>query len=267
MQLRTISAYASAFALAGALGVATAAGNDNDTQASNTNNASASESVSAAEQTKLAYDAAGVLRGQMVVDADQRIPQNLVNHARCLAVFPGVFKEGLIFAGSHGDGIVSCRDDTGDWNAPAYFNLSAGSVGLQAGAKVSQLVVLFMNQKAVHQLMNGNFKFGGDIGVAAGPVGLHANAHTLPAAVVAYRLDETGGFAGAEVKGATISADQNATQRLYGKNTSIKDVLFKHNEVPDRISVFNKVLAMYAPSAQFAKAQLPIKPASQAAKK
>ncbi|HET7370819.1 MAG TPA: lipid-binding SYLF domain-containing protein [Gammaproteobacteria bacterium] len=277
MRFKTICAALSAFALAGSLGVATAQQNPNAdanqaTQNSSANsdqanaNTGASESISPAEQTRLAYSAAGLLRGQMVVDADQQIPQSIVQHARCIAVFPGVFKAGVIFAGSHGDGIVSCRDDGGDWNAPAYFNLSAGSVGLQAGAKVTQLLVLFMTPSAVNELMNGNFKFGGTIGVAAGPVGLHANVHTLPAATLAYKLDQTGAFAGAEIKGTTISADQSATSKIYGPNTSIKQVLFSRNQVPDRLQVFNEVLSMYAPAQQYARNELQVKQQSQTAK-
>lgn len=275
MRFKTLCAVLSAFALAGSLGVASAqqnpaSANQNNTANTNQNNANAntgaSESISPAEQTRLAYSAAGLLRGQMLLDADQRIPQNIVSHARCIAVFPGVFKEGIIFAGSHGDGIVSCRGDSGDWNAPAYFNLSAGSVGLQAGAKVSQLVVLFMTPSAVNELMNGNFKFGGTIGVAAGPVGLHANVHTLPAATLAYKLDQTGAFAGAEIKGTTISADQSATQKIYGSNASVKQVLFEQSQVPDRLQVFNDVLSEYAPAQQYARNELQVKKQSQTAK-
>lgn len=117
-----------------------------------------------------------------------------------------------------------------------------------------------MTDHAVDQLMNGNFKFGGTIGVAAGPFGLHADVHTLPAATIAYQLDQTGLFAGAEIKGTTISADQSATQKVYGQKASIKQILSEGTvSTPDRLQVFTHVLAMYAPPAQYAKSELQVK--------
>jgi lipid-binding SYLF domain-containing protein len=269
MRFKRYFVFVAALALAGSVGVANAAQNSNNQsnkQASKKANANsgASETISPAEQTRVAYSAAGILRGQMTLKPKHRIPKAVLNHAHCIAVFPGVFKEGVIFAGSHGDGIVSCRNNSGNWSPPVYFNLSAGSVGFQAGAKVTQLLVLFMTNDTVQQLMNGNFKFGGTAGVAAGPFGLHANVHSLPAATVAYKLDQTGLFGGAEIKGTTISADQSATRKIYGQNASIKHILRQGTRTPERLQVLTHVLSMYAPPAQFAKNKLPVK--SQTAK-
>lgn len=258
MRFKTFFAAFCALTLAASLGVARAQQGDQSNTSAN-DNTGASESLTPAEQTRLAYSAAGILRGEMTLKPKHRIPQAIIAHAHCVAVFPGVFKEGVIFAGSHGDGIVSCRNKVGNWSPPVYFNLSAGSVGLQAGAKVTQLLVLFMTDDSVNELMNGNFKFGGTIGVAAGPFGLHADVHSLPAATVAYQLDQTGLFAGAEIKGTTISADQSATQEVYGQNESIKQILAEGTmDTPDRLRVFNHVLAMYAPPAQYAKSKLQV---------
>lgn len=256
MPVSKFGAICAALALAGAMGAANASNNASA-------NGNSSYSITPAQVTELAYDAAGTLHGQMQRSPDKRIPQYLVNHAQCIAVFPQVFKEGLIVAGSHGDGIVSCRNTAGAWQAPAFFDLSGGSVGLQGGAKVSELIVLFMNKQSAKQLMDGNVDFGAKAEVAAGPIGLHARAHTAPAPVIAYELDSTGGFAGAEVKGTRISMDKPANHKLYGSNATPKEILFHTSKVPHEIEVYNKALMAYAPTADYAKAAIQIKSSSK----
>ncbi|HET8551149.1 MAG TPA: lipid-binding SYLF domain-containing protein [Gammaproteobacteria bacterium] len=260
MQFRKLCAIASAAVLAASFGVASAQ-QDNGQNASNnaSANGNSSYSITPAELTETAYSAAGILHGLMQRSADKQIPQTLVNHARCIAVFPTVFKEGLIVAGSHGDGIVSCRNVAGDWQAPVFFDLSGGSVGLQAGAKVSDLIVLFMNKQAAQQLMDGNVDFGAKANVAAGPIGLHARAKTAPAPMVAYEINSSGGFAGAEVKGTRISIDKPAMNKLYGKNAQPKQVLFHRSQAPSHVRIYNEALQKFAPTAEFVKNEIQIK--------
>ena len=123
---------------------------------------SAGASVNAGTPTQLAYSAAGVLQGRMQKPTQERIPQSLLNGAHCIGVFPSVFKEGFLVAGKNGDGVVACRDNSGNWDrtAPTFYSLSGGSVGFQAGAKVTQVVVLFMGNNAMQDLRDGNVKIG-----------------------------------------------------------------------------------------------------------
>ena len=216
--------------------------------------ANASANISVSQQTQLSYDAAGVLNGQMQQPPKQRIPQKLVDQARCIGVFPMVFKEGLIAAGSNGNGVVSCRTRNGSWShaTPVFYNVSAGSVGFQAGAKVTQLVILFMNKKAAHQLGLGHFKLGGNVGIAAGPLGLHADVHNPPAPVLSYRVDSTGGFAGAEIKGTTLTADEGSNKHVYGQHKSTKALLYHPNQqVPNQLQVYTRALQRFAPASRY----------------
>jgi SH3 domain-containing YSC84-like protein 1 len=70
---------------------------------------------------------------------DKGIPQDLLEKAECVAVFPSVIQAGLILGGRSGRGLSSCRTTVG-WSAPAFFALggdasvAAGPVGRQAGA-------------------------------------------------------------------------------------------------------------------------------------
>lgn len=213
----------------------------------------AGATVSASEPIQLAYSAAGVLRGQMQETPDSQIPESLLAGAHCIGVFPQVFKEGLIVAGKHGDGIVACRGTSGDWNkhAPAFYSLSGGSIGLQAGAQVTTLVMLFMDNDAVQQLQSGNIKVGANASGAAGPTGAHAGIHTAPAGVVVYRLGTGGGFAGAQIQGVQIAPDKGVNRSVYGDSASVGQLLTQAGDVPKEVQVFSKALADYAPSSNF----------------
>ncbi len=237
-----------AAAIAVTTGPALAQDNDGNSQ-----NAGASASASTNQAIELAYHAAGVLYAQMHLPDSQRIPAKMLDGARCIAVFPAVFKEGFIVAGKNGNGIVGCRDDSGNWGAgaPAFFGLSGGSIGFQAGAQVTQLIILFMNKDAIDQLTSGNIDFGGKVSVAGGPAGAQANAHTAPASILTYRLKSSGGFAGADIKGASISANKDADDNIYGGTKNVKQLLLHHTEVPQTVKVFAQALQKFAPGDEF----------------
>lgn len=199
--------------------------------------------LSVSQQTQLSYDAVGVLYGQLQQPAKQRIPKKLVDQARYIGVFPMVFREGLIAAGANGNGVVSCRNSDGSWDhaTPVFYNVSAGSVGFQAGAKVTQLVILFMNKKSAHQLGLGHFK-----------LGLHADVHNPPAAVLSYRINSSGGFAGAEIKGTTLTADEGSNQHVYGQHMSTKALLYYPNrQVPSELQIYTQALQQFAPASHY----------------
>ncbi|MDW5377121.1 lipid-binding SYLF domain-containing protein [Halomonas sp. HP20-15] len=259
MQTHTFRNLSLTLAIAGALGTAPAWAGSTDQNAqdsqqsdaqqsvSETNNATASASGIEAESTKTAYYAAGILQGQMQQTESQQIPQQLLSNVQCVGVFPAVLKVGLVFAGAHGDGIISCRDDSGSWDgsAPVFFGLSSGSVGAQAGAKTTELIVLFNDKSAVKQLSDGSFKFGANVDVTAGELGAHAKVSTQPAPIVAYRMDQTGAFAGADIEGTVIQANDEANHNIYGQNVTTQQLLSESTQIPENVQVFNRALAEF----------------------
>jgi lipid-binding SYLF domain-containing protein len=169
-----------------------------------------------AEATKEAQKAAEVFTEVMNVP-DRAIPQKLLDNARAIAVFPGVIKAGCIVGGRAGDGVIS-RRVKGGWSAPAFFNLTGGSVGLQIGASKTDFVLLFMNDEALAGLLKDKFELGGEGSAAAGPVGRSASVSTdllLKAGIISYSRSK-GLFAGLELKGTVISPDNNDNVAVYG---------------------------------------------------
>ena len=162
---------------------------------------------------------------------ERGIPRDLLNRCHGIAVFPGLFKVGVLVGVSYGTGVVACRDEkTGEWSKPAFFKIHSGSLGLQLGAQYADLVLLIkMSEKAVQRLLEDKFVLGADIGVAAGPVGREASAETnfgFESGILSYSRTR-GLFAGVALNGATLEPDKVANEVYHGKGISVQDVFYE----------------------------------------
>jgi lipid-binding SYLF domain-containing protein len=119
---------------------------------------------------------------------DKAIPGDLVAKAKAIAVFPQVIKVAFNVGGEGGRGVISTRRGDG-WSTPVFFRGGGASFGAQAGASSTDYFFLLMNDESVDGLMKDKFAFGGEAGVAAGPVGRNAGAGTdalMHAAILSY---------------------------------------------------------------------------------
>ena len=184
---------------------------------------------------------------EIMAAPDKAIPQDILDRAECIAVFPDVIKAGFIVGGRGGRGVATCRT-TGGWSSPAYFNLGGGSIGLQIGAQSTDFILLFMNKDGINSLLKSKFTLGGDASVAAGPVGRQAGAETdtrFNSQILSYSRSK-GLFAGLELKGVSISIDEGDMRDVYGEGISAKAVL-QENKVnaPAPVRAFPDGLARY----------------------
>src|SRR5690242_850788 len=108
---------------------------------------------------------------------DNWIPNELLESAKCIAIIPGEVKFALILGGNYGRGIATCHTAKG-WSAPMFVALGGGSVGYQIGGSSTDIIMLFMNDRALQNLLSDKFRLGADATAAAGPVGRHAAAAT-----------------------------------------------------------------------------------------
>lgn len=199
------------------------------------------------DEVQQSEKAARVFR-EIMDTPDKGIPQNLLESAECVAVFPSVLKAGFIFGGRGGRGVASCRKSAG-WSAPAFFNLAGGSFGLQIGAQSTDFVLLFMTKDGLNSLLSDGFTVGGDASVAAGPVGRQAGASTdikFNAQILSYSRSK-GLFAGLELKGVVIKPDKDDMRDVYGEGVTAKEVL-QENKVnaPLSIRAFPITLGRYS---------------------
>ena len=159
---------------------------------------------------------------------EKGIPAELLNCCRAIAIFPNVLKGGFIFGVKGGKGIICAHDpENGTWSPPAFFTIGGGSWGLQIGAQSIDLVLVIMSKRGLDGLLTSKIKLGGDVGIAAGPVGRRAEAGIdlfLKAEILSYSRSK-GLFAGLSLEGATIFQNQDSNRAFYGKELSARDIL------------------------------------------
>jgi lipid-binding SYLF domain-containing protein len=165
-----------------------------------------------------------------ILDVPDSIPQDLLDKADCVVVFPSVLKAAFIVGGSYGRGAMSCRKGEnfrGSWGAPTMMALEGGSFGFQIGGQATDFVLLVMNESGARGILSSKVKLGGDASVAAGPVGRDASAETdatLRSEILSYSRAR-GLFAGVSLEGSTIRPDDGDNRRVYGKEIPARDIV------------------------------------------
>ena len=188
---------------------------------------------SGTEATVDRLDHAGAVLREIMAAPDRGIPEEVLEHAKCIAVVPHMLKGGFIFGAENGRGVATCRTAEG-WSAPAFFTITGGSWGLQIGVEGVDLVMIIQDERGMQHLINRNFELGGDASAAAGPVGRHASADSdwkLNTEVLTYSRAK-GAFAGLTLTGAAIRRDDDSTEAIYGHDVSTRRILRGEVAVP-----------------------------------
>jgi SH3 domain-containing YSC84-like protein 1 len=169
---------------------------------------------------------------QEITNTPDNIPSSVLDKADCVVVLPSVVKFAIGIGGSYGRGVMTCRGGEnfdGRWGAPIMMAVEGGSFGLQLGGQATDFVLLLMSPRSAENILTSKVKLGGDASAAAGPVGRNASAETdatLRAEILSYSRAR-GLFAGVSLAGSTLRADNDANEKLYGKEVSAKDIVFK----------------------------------------
>jgi lipid-binding SYLF domain-containing protein len=174
---------------------------------------------------------AGNVLHEIMAAPDKGIPQEVFEHAKCIAVVPHMVKGAFIFGAEGGRGVATCRTPEG-WSAPAFFAITGGSWGLQIGVEGVDLVMVVQSEKGMQQLLASKFQLGADASAAAGPVGRHASADTdwkMNTEILTYSRAK-GVFAGLDLSGSAVRRDDDSMKTIYGPGVSTRAVL--HGEVP-----------------------------------
>ncbi len=196
-----------------------------------------SSSVRADDKTKDEgrLENAGVVMKE-ILDIPDDIPQSLIDKADCIIVMPSVLKAAFGVGGSYGRGAMTCRSGDnfqGPWGAPTMMALEGASIGFQLGGQATDFVLLVMNQRGASSILSSKVKLGADAAAAAGPVGRDAAASTdvtMRAEVLTYSRSR-GLFAGISLEGSTLRPDNDANERIYGKQIDAKEIAL-HGAVP-----------------------------------
>jgi lipid-binding SYLF domain-containing protein len=171
-------------------------------------------------------DNSGKVLREIMAAPDNGIPEEVLEHAKCVAVVPHMIKGGFVIGGENGRGVATCRTENG-WSAPAFFSITGGSFGFQIGLEGVDLVMIIQNEKGMQRLLASKFQFGADASAAAGPVGRHASAETnwkLETEILTYSRAK-GAFAGVTLNGASVRRDDDSMKAIYGRHVSTRSAL------------------------------------------
>ena len=194
---------------------------------------------SAREDATDRLDNAKTVMHEIMGAPDNGIPEEVLEHAKCIAVVPNMVKGGFVFGGKGGKGVATCRTANG-WSAPAFVTISGGSWGLQIGVESVDLVMIIQNEKGMQRLLESNFQIGADASAAAGPVGRHASAGTdwkMDTEILTYSRAK-GAFAGLTLEGASLRQDDDSRHAIYGPTVTTKALLLGEVAAPSVAKLF-----------------------------
>jgi lipid-binding SYLF domain-containing protein len=172
---------------------------------------------------------------QVMATPDKAIPEEILQHATCIAIIPGEKKGAFLVGANYGKGVAVCRNTTSSpWNAPLFVTIGGGSYGFQIGVQSSDIVMVFGNRSQLDSLLNSKFRIGAEASAAAGPVGRHAAAATdvkLNSQILTYGRSK-GAFAGVSISGAVVQPDTSGNKAMYGDAGYNVDRVLTGNGVP-----------------------------------
>ena len=171
-------------------------------------------------------EAANAVLQELMATPDKGVPLDIAAKAQCIAVVPGFKKGAFLVGGEYGQGIASCRNGQ-TWSAPVFIQLTGASFGFQAGGQATDLVLVGTNRHSLDDLLKSKVKLGGDIAVAAGPVGRDSQAATTDRANAEFLTysRSKGLFAGVDLNGDEVHQNAKDTAAMYGQDASFQTIL------------------------------------------
>jgi lipid-binding SYLF domain-containing protein len=183
--------------------------------------------AAATKEEQRVADATDVV-DQLLRIPEQSVPPSLLARAYGIAVIPSVVKAGFVLGVRHGKGVMVVRQADGTWSNPSFIKMTGGSIGWQAGAQSTDIILVFKTRRSVDGITKGKLTLGADASVAAGPVGRHTGVATdiqFQAEVYSYSRSR-GLFAGIAVEGAGITIDKRANAAFYGTSSITAGEIF-----------------------------------------
>lgn len=195
---------------------------------------------------KAAKVLASFVKPNQFFGADKVIPPEVLKHAKGLAIIT-VLKAGFLFSGRAGSGVIIARLRDGSWSAPSAIGLAGAGAGGLVGIELTDFVFILNTADAVKSFSEfGTITLGGNVSVAAGPLGRNAEAAASAslggvAAVFAYSKTK-GIFAGVSVEGSVIIERREANRKIYGDKCTSKLILSGRVRPPPAADPLYRVL-------------------------
>lgn len=159
---------------------------------------------------------------------------DLLARAKGVLIIPSYNKASFILGGAYGDGVLLQRmPDGSGFGDPAFYRMTAGSIGLQIGMKSDEIVFMILTEKGLSAVLNDEFKLGANVGMSIGTIGAGAEAATTTHVgqdIVAYSKS-SGLFAGGSLEGAVIRPRKDWNAAVYGVGNDNPEAIIQHNQL------------------------------------
>lgn len=166
--------------------------------------------------------------------------RNNIHNAKGIFIVPQMLRGGFFIGGSGGSGLLFTRNQKNStWSYPAFYTMGSVSFGFQIGADASEIILMIMTERGINAMLSTEFKLGGDISVAAGPVGLSAKAQTVD--ILAFGRSR-GLFGGISIEGAVIAPRNDWNRQYYNKPVEPIDILIKRTVKNSQADQLRKAL-------------------------
>ena len=149
---------------------------------------------------------------------------NLAGDAKAIVVIPRSLRGGFVFGASGGNAVMMAKNKDGSWSEPTFFTIGSISFGLQIGGEASEIILAVMTQRGMEQLLSTSVKLGGDLSLAAGPIGGGAKAQTVD--VLAFSRSR-GLYGGVSLEGALLKARHSWNRAYYGADVTPADIIYR----------------------------------------
>ena len=175
-----------------------------------------------------------VIKARLALDNFRRDPdmaglQRLARRAWGVFIMPQLFKGGFIVGGSGGTGVLIAREGVDQpWRGPAFYTVGGISFGLQAGAELSEVLMLVMTNRGMNAMLSPSIKLGADANIAIGPIGAGAEAATAGLSVDLLVFSRSKGlYGGISLQGAVMNPRGTLNHAFYGQAVSTADILIR----------------------------------------
>ncbi|HWL17655.1 MAG TPA: lipid-binding SYLF domain-containing protein [Opitutus sp.] len=188
--------------------------------------ATASAAVKRAECVTRIETCEAILQ-EFMANPAEAIPADILRQAKAIVIV-NQFKAGFLFGIKDGYGVIMVKKPDGQWSIPVLLSAGEASLGLQAGAKSVETVMIITNEQTPKLLFNQRFNVGVDAKAVAGPKAAERERDNHPiidAPVLVYSKSK-GLFAGATVKAGYLSRNDEANFVLYNTRYTLPELLY-----------------------------------------
>ena len=158
---------------------------------------------------------------------------DFLRQSKGVLVIPNYYKASFIVGGSYGDGVLLKRQSETTFGDPAFYRMTAGSIGLQIGMQSAEIVFMILTDKGLTAVLNDEFKLGANVGISVGTLGAGAEAATTTNVgkdIIAYSVN-AGLFAGGSFEGAAIKPRKDWNAAVYGVGNDETRVIVERNQL------------------------------------